>query len=260
MEFYIAKNWNEVSIKSFIELTQIKLEDYSSEDDYNVDVISTLSDLSREEIENMNYDQYQKILSTLMFLKNLPSSKFNQSLLVNGKRLDFIGDFNNLSVGEFIDLEHYFSNNYYQNLPIILAILYRFKTKQDEWYPDIFEEYGDYIYHRAPLFNTVNINQVYGVIDAYINWRTDLFEKYEGLFDSTVDDDEPYDELLNQNIAAKAEAVKEEKKQKAIKKWGWYIFLLRLANNDITKLDDVVKVNLIQALNILSCKKELEID
>lgn len=260
MEFYIAKSWSDINVKTFIELTNIKLENYNSEEEYNVDVISTLSDLTREEIENMNYNQYEEILLNLNFLKRLPSSKFSQSLLVNSKRLDFIGDFNNLSVGEFIDLEHYFGNNYYQNLPIILAILYRFKINRDEWYPDKIEEYGDYIYHRGPLFNTVNINQVYGVIDAYINWRTQIFETYEGLFDSTVDDEEPYDDLSNQNIVAKAEAVKEEKKQKAIKKWGWYIFLLRLSNNDITKLDDVVKVNIIQALNILSCKKELEID
>ena len=260
MEFYIAKSWSDINIKTFIELTNIKIENYSTEDDYNVDVISAISDLTREEIENMDYKQYQEILLNLNFLKKLPSSKYSQSLLVNNKRLDFIGDFNNLSVGEFIDLEHYFSNDYYQNLPIILAILFRFKIKQDEWFPDKFEEYGDYIYHRAPLFNSININQVYGIIESYIKWRTDLFETYEGLFDSTVDEDEPYDEIPNQNIIAKAEAVKEEKKQKAIKKWGWYIFLLRLANNDITKLDDVVKVNLIQALNILSCKKELEID
>jgi hypothetical protein len=256
-------NWKEVTVEQFINLTKLIPENYSTDELFYIDALSILDDYSNEEIEQMDYQTFQTLISELSFLKTTPVKKPAPIIFVNSKKLKLIDDFNYLSVGEFIDLEHFFSNDYYLNLTNILAIVYRiYNEHQDkEWFPDQIEPYGNYIFHRAPYFNSISINNVYGVIAKYIDWRNQLFETYDGLFDGVSDDDDN-DEFLNDNesIVSKSERIKEQKKQQAIKKWGWDIFLLRLANNDITKVEAVTKINLIQALNTLSCKKELNID
>lgn len=263
MEFYVPKSWSEINVKTFIELTKITPEDFNNDDEYYIELLSILGDLSKEDIEEMDYNEYNNCISNLSFLKTTPNKKPAPMLLVNNQKLNLIDNFNALTVGEFIDLEHFFSNDYYLNLSTILAILYRIEIEaQDkDWFPNVIEPYGNYIFHRAHYFNSVSINQVYGVLQNYINWRTDLFETYEGLFDGVSQDEEDDDgPIQGESIIARSERIKEERKQQAIKKWGWDIFLLRLANNDITKVEAVTKINLIQALNTLSCKKELGLD
>lgn len=256
------KSWKDVSVQEFLELSKLIPENYSTDELYYVDVLSILDDYSKEEIEEMDYDTFQSLIKDLSFLSTLPSKKPAPVILVNSKKLKLIDNFNALSVGEFIDLEHFFSNDYYENLSTILAILYRIYIEHEdrEWFPDTIEPYGSYIFHRAPYFNSININNVYGVLNQYIEWRSQLFETYEGLFDGVSQDEEDDEQIQGESIISRSERIKAEKKQQAIKKWGWDIFLLRLAGNDITKVEAVTKINLLQALNTLSCKKELGLD
>ena len=62
---------------------------------------------------------------------------------------------------------------------------------------------------------------------------------------------------MNESIISKSQRINEEKRQKSLKKWGWDIFLLRLAQNDSTKISKVTSMQLLQAFNVLSMKKEL---
>lgn len=256
-------SWKEVSLKQFLELSKLNPEDYSIDEEYYTDVLAILDDLTNEDIEEMSYDSFQSLIKDLEFLKISPSKKPSPILLVNSKKLKLIDNLNSLTVGEFIDLEHFFSNNYYENLSIILAILYRrfIEHEDKEWFPDTIEPYGTYIFHRASYFNSVSINSVFGVLNQYIEWRSELFETYEGLFDGVSnEEDEDFEPIQGESIISRSERIKAEKKEQAIKKWGWDIFLLRLANNQITNVSEVTKINLIQALNTLSCKKELGLE
>lgn len=159
-------------------------------------------------------------------------------------------------------MEHFFSNDYYENLSTILAILYRIYIEHEdrEWFPDTIEPYGSYIFHRAPHFNSVSINNVYGVLNQYIEWRTNLFERYEGLFDDVSQDENDDEPIQGESIISRSERIKAENKQQAIKKWGWDIFIMRLAGGDSTKFDQVTSMSLMGALNSLSMKKELEME
>jgi hypothetical protein len=64
--------------------------------------------------------------------------------------------------------------------------------------------------------------------------------------------DEIEDELTDED--------KEEiKKEDQLNRWSWEKTLYILANEDITKIDDVLKMNLIFAFNMLSMKTELQL-
>jgi hypothetical protein len=55
------------------------------------------------------------------------------------------------------------------------------------------------------------------------------------------------------------EEKEEIKKEDNLNKWSWEKTLYILANEDITKIDDVLNMNLIFAFNMLSMKTELQL-
>lgn len=255
------KSWNDITVSQFIELSLLEKQNFENQNDLNLQIMSILCDSSIEEIEELEFNEYKNLLDSLSFSLNPPTRQPKVVITTNAGPLYLITDFNTLSLGEFIDLENLITQDYINNFQIILAILYRQKElKQSLLFPDKFEEYGDYIFHRAPLFDNVCINDVYSIIANYIKWRTELFERYEGLFQSTQDDDYEVEIDENDSVIEKATKLKEDMKEKNLKKWGWDIFIMRLAGGDSTKFDQVTSMSLMGALNSLSMKKELEME
>jgi len=167
-------------------------------------------------------------------------------------------NFNELTIGEFIDIENLLTQNYIQNINLLLSIFYRQKTDNSSLlFLDAFEKYGNWIYHRAPLFNNVSILDVYGVINKYLIFRKDFFERYAGLFDDSVVDEEDIDET---DSISKSEKMKDEEKQKNIKKWSWDLLIYKLSKNDPIKFEEATTMSVIQAFNIFSMKKELGLE
>ena len=155
----------------------------------------------------------------------------------------------------------------YVLLPVLptkrFAILYRqLVRKQDSLYLDEYEDYGNWIFHRSPMFSEVSITDVYGIIEAYLNFRTRIFEAYAGLFEIEESGDGEYmpqEEAKALGFRERAEMIEAEKQQKNLKKWGWDLVLLRLANNDPTKYSAATDMQLVKAFNLLSLIKECKL-
>jgi hypothetical protein len=76
-------------------------------------------------------------------------------------------------------------------------------------------------------------------------------ESYINLFQEPATD-EIEDDLTD-------EEAEEVKKEDNLNKWSWEKTLYILANEDITRIDDVLKMNLIFAFNMLSMKTDLQL-
>jgi len=257
----IPNSWSDVSVSRFQELYE--LEEITDDDDKNDLLLSILCDTSIDEIQALDYVDYQTILDKLTFINKLPNRIPKDYIHTNGIKLYKLINLSTISLGEFIDLENLITSNHIQNLRTILSIFYRqlIKSEQPLLYPDKYEEYGDWIFHRESLFDDVRIIDVYGVIQEYLDFRKELYERYEGLFDGDGTDnneDEPI--IENESIISKAERIKEEKKQKSLKKWNFDLILYRLSKQNPLKIDETAKMPVIQAFNVLSMCKELNLE
>lgn len=250
-------SWNDITVSQFMELYSVNKDDFELMDDYHIQILSIIYDLPISYFEDMGIDEYKSVLANTSFLSKQPINKISQSIITNGITLYFIDNFNALTIGEFIDLENLFINGFIKNLNTILAILYRQKQPNENplLFNDRWEPYGDWIYLRAPLFDDVKITDVYGIITKFINYRNDLYEKYSGLFDQIEEtDDVEIDNTLP--LKERAEITKAINREKTLNKWGWDLFLLKLANNDPTKIEEATDMNLVLCLNVLSMIKE----
>jgi len=249
-EFKLPKGWEEIPLSQFNELKKLD-EDDSSFFVRHIDMFSILtdSDPTDEYWEDMDIEDVSAIITSLKWLEISPTSILQQEL--NGMTLK---DIKTITFGEFIDLEYFFSDNYYNNLDKIAAILYR-KTKLDEWGNIALEPYGSIdLESRSKLFSEMPITNLYGLISYFLNFKSQINETYVNLFEPIIneedlDEEEIYDEETQ-------DVIKEEIR---LSKWSWETVLNNLSNGDITKYEDITNLSIIFIMNQLSYRKDMNI-
>lgn len=237
-------SWKDITVSQFMEIKSI-----NSDDTDDLEMMSILLDLPMAELEQMDIVKFQDMTSELSFIRTSVPNEIKERLNTSIGTLHLI-DFMSITIGEFIDLEHYFSEDYIQNLPLILSILYRRKLPNEhpELFEDEFEKYGTYIEHRSNIFLETSIEDVFGIITKYLSFRQNIFTGYEGLFNSP---DEEIDEEEIEDIKSNT---------KSENKWGWNPLIYILANRNPLKFEEATGMGLIQGLNILSMRLELKMD
>ena len=240
----LPRNWNEVTVNQWLELNTIDELEYNSVFLQTIEAISILSDTDPEELEDLDPEELIDLARKVSFIQREPSNKPKE--LVKGLKLKPL---DRLTLGEFIDLEHY-AMQFVQNFDILLSILYK-RWKTDEWGNLIFEPYSYSIMSRKLLFHDVSINEVYGAVKNYIDYSNDFKKRYENLFNPVIEEEET--ELDEDDLKAEAE-------EKVFSKWSWEKLLYDLSNQDLTKIDAVTDLNLIFVFNMLSMVEELQLN
>ena len=256
--------WYNINVETFKEIYSIREKEFNSEDERSIEILSIILDQPIEYFEELEYSEFEKLLIDLSHLKQFPTRPPRNDVETSAGKLYLFNDLNKITLGEFIDLENYFVEGYIKNLNLILAILYRQKNiLNSPLYMDTFEEYGNWIFHRQPLFNNIPIEFVYGVIPMYLKFRTNIYEVYSGLFND-VDDNSNSEankvEIEKMSHSERIEYRKAIEEEESKARWNFDVILYKLAGNNPLKLEQATQLSLIQALNTLSMVKELKID
>ena len=250
----IPTSWDQITVGQFLELQQINLNDFQSDFYVMLEKLAIITNTSAddEEWEEMDVIEVSKLIQSRLFLNQQPPLRYKQKL---GD--DFIVlSFNDLTLGEFIDLDHYLTNDIIDNFPKILSILYR-KYKIGEWNETIIEPYSTIDKKSRVLeFEDLPITDVYGVVDAFIKWKNDFMDKYEALWEPDIEDSYSEDEL-KRDPSLRHEIEKEKKEEAKHRKWGWIKLIYNLADGDMLKIRDITGLKLVYIFNILAMKKEL---
>ena len=241
----LPKSWSEIDVFQYKEVRDL----YSIEEVFSreIEILATLADINSEDIEDLDIEEVTVMLADIKYINSEPSKNFKRQLNdYYYKPLD------KLTIGEYIDLEFYFSKDYNKHIGHIASILYRQKST-NEWGVTIYEPYAFSPRDRHELFDEYKINDIYGIIPEFIAFRENFMETYGNLFhDNTAEDD---DEVRPTN----SEEAKEIQQEKSQLKWGWERLIYSLCNEDLTKFHEVTNLPLIMTFNMLAMKKELNL-
>lgn len=241
----LPKAWNQITIESFIELRTLSDEDGVF--NYQIDVLCTLLDCYPEDLDHITIEELEDLLIEVKFIKSEPHKNYKNEIGIYQLK-----PFNKITLGEFISLESYFSDNYIEKLPNIVAILYR-RVRVNEWGDNVLESYNYHSNDRLNWFLDFPITDVYGLLHEYIKFREDIIDQYKNLMSESYEDDfEPSENMDSEE----QKELEEEKKQK---KWAWEQLIWSLCNEDLTKFHAVCELPLILVFNFLGMKKELSV-
>tara|TARA_R110002072_G_scaffold4072_2_gene28829 strand:- start:5481 stop:6125 length:645 start_codon:yes stop_codon:yes gene_type:complete len=164
-EFKLPTSWDEVSVAQYSKLMLAIEKEGTTEIELMIKSLEALVGidggiLSRVPIKMLReaYKQLGELTS------NMPSNDLSRVVEIDGIEYGIIPDFNELTLGEFVDLDNYLQDNY-NNLNKIFAVLYRPVIERDGNSYNI-EPYSlKNISDRRELFNNrLSIDTVYGAL------------------------------------------------------------------------------------------------
>jgi len=210
---------------------------------YQIDVLSALTDSDISDFEDLDIDELGKLTEQIKWIQSEPSKRYKN-------KIDnyVLKPYSKLSLGEFIDLEYYFSNNYLDHFCHILALLYR-RTSKNVYGDDIIEPYEYSPRDRLDWYLDYPITDVYGLIPEYIKYRENFTNTYTNLLADVVPDDE---------VLEDADEIKEQKREQQRQKFAWESTIMALCNDDLSKFNDILKMPVVLVFNILGMKKTLD--
>jgi len=242
----LPKQWSDITLEQFIEISQIDKDQGAN--GYNSDMLAILTEMSYDEIDELDLDEMIKMVAQFKWATSQPSKQYKHELI--GMQIKPLAK---LCLFEYIDLDYYFNNNYHTNLDKICAILYR-QSNVNEWGEVVLEPYDYDISVRAEKFLDLPITEVYGIVAEFLKFKENFLDVYSNLFN------EAEDELTEDDKAAmEPDEIKEVEAEVKINKWSWERMIYGLTNGDITKTEAVGALPLTYVFNILGMKKELDI-
>ena len=242
---HLPKSWSEIDVLQFKEIREL----YTITEVFNreIEILAIVADVSSEELEDLDIEEVTAMINEIKFVNSEPSKQYKHQVNdYHFKPLD------KLTIGEYIDLEFYFSKDYNQHIAHIASIFYRQKST-NEWGVTVFEPYNFSPRQRFELFEDYCINDIYGIVPEFIAFRENFMETYGNLFHDESDSDEEEDKPTT------SQESKDLQLKKSELKWGWERLVYSLCNEDLTKFNEVINLPLIMTFNMLAMKKELNI-
>lgn len=107
MEIKIKNNWDDLSWKEYEQLDQI-LNANIPQAFKTVNIISLLSGVSVEELENLPIIEFQRLLPEINFIDTKPNLRSHQTeYIVNGREYSFVGNVDEITTSQYIDYRSY---------------------------------------------------------------------------------------------------------------------------------------------------------
>jgi hypothetical protein len=157
----IAKDWKEVTIEMYQELTTIQRDNDIST---IIERIAVLADTDPESVRQLPIPQFRELTKQIEWVMDKPQPDMNYRFELDGKRYGIIPDLNFISTGEWADIENW-KDKSIENLHFICALIYRPITKEsdDEWEIESHKPQG--FMKRAELFRKkLTIDHVFGAV------------------------------------------------------------------------------------------------
>jgi len=171
------------------------------------------------------------------------SERHKETIEIDGCNLSFI-DLNTLKLGQFIDLEQLVSDGFIENIHKIAATIY-LQFEGGGMFELAPESYGKInIEYRSQLIDDLPIQSIMGACKKYLSWRQRFFDAYEIFSDPYADVDPK--ELSEEELTIYKEEIAQREKQGSNQ---WSHLLNALTDNDITKFDAVLDMNVYLAFN-----------
>jgi len=234
-----------MKVRQLQEILQLNKENFTNSVEFQVEIVSIYTDIDPNEIWEWPKVKLDDYFARVKRILNATSSS-KDVLKLNEYTFNKI-PFNKLTLGAYIDLDHYLTQT--DGLPKIITILYRQKYQVSPISQVEYESYNNWIDERLPLFLEANVADIVGIKHEYIEWKTNLTNHYSGLFDVEMPEEEEDNELGRIN------AMKMKKAEEQRKQFTWENIILKLCNGDATKFEQMLEMPVVLFFNILSSIK-----
>jgi len=169
-EFKLISKWEDVTLEKWLKLIDFHNGTKSEEAE---ETIAALSNIPKELIKQLELKDVAFIMGKLSELQAKQDSSLKRVIEVNGKRYGFHPNLDEITLGEYADLETMIKNDIEKNMPEVCAILYRPIVEENNEVYTI-EAYDGNISIRAEEMKKMSAEQVQSALVFFYHFATIL--------------------------------------------------------------------------------------
>lgn len=121
-EYNVINSWEEVTLEKWLEIISLEK---ATKPKQALGTINSLSNIPKKLIKELSVGDVAIIMARIAELQKESKSKLSKIIEIEGVEYGFHPDLEELTLGEYADLETYISKGIEKYLPEIMAILYR---------------------------------------------------------------------------------------------------------------------------------------
>ena len=235
--FKIITSWKDVTLEKWVKLMSFHKLTKSKEAQ---ETIATLSNIPKKLINELALKDVSRLMSLLAELQQDKNSSLKKVIEIDGKRYGFHPNLDDITLGEWADIETFIKSKIENNMPEIMAILYRPIIEETQSGIYTIEAYDGNIAIRAEQMKKMSSVEVQSALVFFLGFRERIISEFSIIFDAKAKGNE--DAIATESFA---------------EKWGYFGVMYRLCNADISKLEQITKLNLLEAFTWLSYETDL---
>ncbi len=174
-EYKLINSWNDVSLKELGRLLEYRKLSPTAE---AINTINMFSDMPKDIIKKLRLEDVTGMLSLLSELESDKDTSFKATFTLHGVKYGFIPSLEDISLGEYADIETFIKNGIETNLANIMSVLFR----------PIVEDHKDYYIiegydattqqRRSRLFMDMSGMQVQNAMVFFCNFVNELYKTF----------------------------------------------------------------------------------
>ncbi len=119
---YEIMSWKDVTLEKWVRLIEAEKEE---EVDKVLEKVNVMSTIPKELVEQLSIQDVAKILELINDLQKTGTREFKRVIKVDGVEYGFIPDLEEITLGEYADIQHYIKVGIDNSMHKIMAVLYR---------------------------------------------------------------------------------------------------------------------------------------
>lgn len=166
--YQFPTSWSEVTIEQFKNLYTIN-KDIHAGMFYTFEVIHQLTGIDRDVIEQIDYENFTKLVEQMKFIYEPIEEKKLESIMVDGEEYFLYTEFNKYTAGEIISIETILSsanNELFKVMPELLCIFLRKKKENGN-----LEKYNTRFMERRDKFKNIKIDEINHIFTFFLTGR-----------------------------------------------------------------------------------------
>ena len=155
-EFKLINSWEDVTLEKWLKLIDFKEDSKTKEAE---ETIAALSNIPKQLVRELDLKDVAVLMDKLSGLQKKNNSSLKKIIEIDGVEYGFHPDLDSITLGEYADIETFIKEGLENNMPEIMAILYRpIKEKKNDIY--IIDAYDGNITMRAEEMKKMTAEQV----------------------------------------------------------------------------------------------------
>ena len=156
-QFKLINKWSDVTLEKWLRLIEFSSKSKTKE---AKETIAALSDIPKQLVKELGIKDVAVIMNRIGELQLKQDSSLKKIIEVKGKEYGFHPKLDDITLGEYADLETFIKNDVEKSLPEVMAILYRPIVEKGENGVYTIEAYDGNIRIRAEQMKKMSAQQV----------------------------------------------------------------------------------------------------